>query len=82
MGREERQKGNGKAIFSGNRSRRGKCGCMYGEGATVGMRLEDETFFFFFFLFPVVSPATFLSARCRFVVTLPTEPAQRPFLKL
>ena len=39
-------------------------------------------FFFFFFLFPVVSPATFLSARCRFVVTLPTEPAQRPFLKL
>lgn len=24
---------------------------MYGEGATVGMRLEAETFFFFFLLF-------------------------------
>jgi hypothetical protein len=36
----------------------------------------------FFLLFPAVSPATFLSARCRLVVTLPTKPAQRPFLKL
>ena len=48
MGGEGRQKRNGKAIFSGNFSRRGKCGCMYGEGATVGMRLGDETFSFFF----------------------------------
>lgn len=47
---------------------------MYDEGATVGMRL-DETFSFLFSP-AVVSPATFLSARCRFVVTLPTEPAQ------
>lgn len=54
------------------------------EGATVGMGLEAETFFFFVFFFslllflPIISC---LQGACC-VVTLPTEPAQRPFLRL